>query len=29
MSNYDNAELLALWLEDNLTPEQRNIFEQR
>lgn len=29
MSSYDNAELLALWLEDNLTPEQRNIFEQR
>ncbi|MGY0564025.1 MAG: hypothetical protein ACW7DQ_11165 [Paraglaciecola chathamensis] len=29
MSSYDNAELLALWLEDNLTPEQRTIFEQR
>ncbi|MGY0590734.1 MAG: hypothetical protein ACW7DX_11230 [Paraglaciecola chathamensis] len=29
MSSYDNAELLALWLEDNLTPEQRTIFEER
>ena len=29
MSNYDNAELLALWLEDKLTPKQRDEFEQR
>ncbi|MEH6713890.1 MAG: hypothetical protein V7733_22045 [Paraglaciecola polaris] len=29
MSNYDNAELLALWLEEKLTASQRDSFEQR
>ncbi|QHJ13359.1 hypothetical protein FX988_03620 [Paraglaciecola mesophila] len=29
MSSYDNAELLALWLEGKLTPKQRDEFEQR
>ncbi|MDO6559575.1 hypothetical protein [Paraglaciecola chathamensis] len=29
MSSYDNAELLALWLEGKLSPKQRDEFEQR